>query len=410
MKSNYKPIGDYIRPIKDRNNELKVTQLMGINIDKFFMPSVANTVGTDMSKYKVVKNGQFACNRMHVGRDKRLPVALWKGEESIIVSPAYDVFEIIDTEVLDPDYLMMWFLREEFDRNAWFYTDADVRGGLKWEGFCNITLPVPSIKKQKEIVTEFNVLLDRKEINNQLIENLEKVSQTIFKQWFINFEFPDENGNSYKSNGGDLIYNEELDREIPVNWKYTKLHELAQTQYGYTASADNNEEVGPKYLRITDIAQKHINWDTVPHCNISENDLEKYLLKYGDIVIARTGATAGYAKRINKYHPRTVFASYLVRMTPLDDNLNIYLGMIVDSDKYREYIISNAEGSAQPQANANLMGNYSVIKPTKEVILKLNSLMEPVLDQIELLQLENTEIKQLESILLSKLAKAGDSL
>ena len=113
MRSNYKRLGDYIHEVNIRNVELKATTLLGINIDKFYMPSVANIVGTDMTTYKIVKNGQFACNRMHVGRDYRLPVALSKSSEVFTVSPAYDVFEVLDTEVLLPEYLMMWFSRKE---------------------------------------------------------------------------------------------------------------------------------------------------------------------------------------------------------------------------------------------------------------------------------------------------------
>ncbi len=149
MQSNYKPIGKHIREVKTRNTGGTVSNLLGVNIDKYFMPSVANIVGTDMTKYKVVKKGQFACNRMHVGRDKRLPVALSTSEVDFLVSPAYDVFEIKDENVLHPEYLMMWFSRKEFDRNAWFYTDADVRGGLHWKAFCEMTLPIPSLEKQK---------------------------------------------------------------------------------------------------------------------------------------------------------------------------------------------------------------------------------------------------------------------
>lgn len=107
------------------------------------MPSVANVVGTDMSVYKTVKRNQFACNRMHVGRDYRLPVSMSRIDNEFIVSPAYDVFEIRDTDILDPEYLMMWFSRSEFDRNAWFYTDADVRGGLHWKALCDMQLPIP---------------------------------------------------------------------------------------------------------------------------------------------------------------------------------------------------------------------------------------------------------------------------
>jgi len=109
MKSNYKRLGDYILELKVRNTEQKAEQLLGINIDKFFMPSVANVVGTDLSVYKLVRKNQFACNRMHVGRDYRLPISRSNSDEEFMVSPAYDVFEIMNTEVLNPEYLMMWF-------------------------------------------------------------------------------------------------------------------------------------------------------------------------------------------------------------------------------------------------------------------------------------------------------------
>ena len=112
MKSNYKRIGGYIRPLKVKNTDLKAKQLLGINIKKFFMPSVANVVGTDLSKYKVVEKNQFACNRMHVGRDYRIPISRSDKDEPFMVSQAYDLFEIKDTEELDPEYLMMWFFEK----------------------------------------------------------------------------------------------------------------------------------------------------------------------------------------------------------------------------------------------------------------------------------------------------------
>ena len=218
MKSNYKRLGKYIQQVKVKNSDGSTKSLLGINIDKYFMPSVANVVGTDLSRYKIVKKGQFSCNRMHVGRDKRLPVALSNQEDDFIVSPAYDVFEIFDKNILLPEYLMMWFSRKEFDRNAWFYTDADVRGGLHWDAFCNMQLPVPDIEKQKAIVKEYNTIVNRIKLNEQLNQKLEETSQAIYKQWFVDFEFPYENEKPYKSNGGDMVFNEELGEDVPVGW------------------------------------------------------------------------------------------------------------------------------------------------------------------------------------------------
>ncbi|MGO1751826.1 MAG: restriction endonuclease subunit S, partial [Psychroflexus sp.] len=177
MSSNYKRIGDYISQIKIKNKEGKYSELLGINIDKFFMPSVANTVGVNLKNYKIVKKGQFACNRMHVGRDYRIPIALSDKKTPFLVSPAYDVFEITRTEELLPDYLMMWFRRKEYDRNAWYHTDADVRGGLAWEAFCNIKLPVPSIEQQQQIVNEYNTVTNRIKLNEQLNQKLEETAQ-----------------------------------------------------------------------------------------------------------------------------------------------------------------------------------------------------------------------------------------
>lgn len=191
MKLNYKRLGDHIQELKVRNTEKRAEQLLGINIDKFLMPSVANVVGTDLSVYKLVRRNQFACNRMHVGRDYRLPISMSKSDEEFMVSPAYDVFEIKDTEVLNPEFLMMWFTRREFDRNAWFYTDADVRGGLPWKSFCDMQLPIPHISKQREIVKEYNTIQNRIALNQQLIQKLEETAQAIYKQWFVEFENED---------------------------------------------------------------------------------------------------------------------------------------------------------------------------------------------------------------------------
>lgn len=185
MKSNYNKVGDFIRLVKEKNSEGLYSELLGINIDKFFMPSVANINGVDLCAYKVVRKDQFACNRMHVGRDYRIPISLSRRDEPFLVSPAYDVFEIKDTSILLPEYLMMWFSRKEFDRNAWFYTDADVRGGLPWSSFCEIELPVPAIERQLEIVREYNTIVKRISLNEELIQKLEETAQAIYKQWFI---------------------------------------------------------------------------------------------------------------------------------------------------------------------------------------------------------------------------------
>lgn len=245
MKSNYKRIGQYVRQVKKRNTDLAVMDLKGINIDKVFMPSVANTTGTDLSKYKIVRQYQFAFNPMHVGRDGVLPISMLETKEPVIVSPAYVVFKVIDPNELDPEYLMMWFRRPEFDRNAWFTTDSSVRGGFSWDDFCVMTLPVPHIDTQREIVREYNTVVDRIRLNEGLIQKLEETAQAIYKHWFVDFEFPiskeyaesigkpELEGMPYQSSGGEMVYSDELDMEIPVIWKPGQLGDLLQLQRGF---------------------------------------------------------------------------------------------------------------------------------------------------------------------------------
>ena len=172
MKSNYDVLGNHIQLIDTRNKDFVTEQVLGINIDKFFMPSVANVIGTDLSKYKLITKGKFACNPMHVGRDERLPVALYTEDTPAIVSPAYFMFEIIDSAVLNEEYLMMWFRRPEFDRSCWLHTDGSVRGGITWDDICRMEIPVPPMEKQQEIVKSYRVITERTALKKQINDNL----------------------------------------------------------------------------------------------------------------------------------------------------------------------------------------------------------------------------------------------
>ncbi|MBK8620249.1 MAG: restriction endonuclease subunit S [Saprospiraceae bacterium] len=168
---SYKRIGDYIRLVSNRNRDWAITNLLGVNIYKNFMPSVANTSGVDLSKYKIIRKGQFATNIMHVNRDEILPVALYQKDEPAIVSPAYMTFEVIDETELLPEFLMMEFQRPEFDRRAWTYCDSSVRGGLEWERFCEIQIPIPDIDEQRKFVALYKGLLtNQKTYENSLAD------------------------------------------------------------------------------------------------------------------------------------------------------------------------------------------------------------------------------------------------
>lgn len=180
MKSEYERLGDYIQLVDVRNSDLSVNRLLGININKEFMPSVANTSGIDLSKYKVIQKGQFACNVMHVGRDERIPIALYTENAPAIISPAYFVFVVEDDNLL-PEFLMMKFFRPEFDRYAWFICDSSIRGGLEWERFCDIQIPIPDIAVQRKYVAIYNALKKNQYSYEQSIDDLQLICNSFME-------------------------------------------------------------------------------------------------------------------------------------------------------------------------------------------------------------------------------------
>jgi type I restriction enzyme, S subunit len=357
MRKGYKRLGGYIRPLKVKNTDLKAKELLGINIDKFFMPSVANVVGTDLSKYKVVEKNQFACNRMHVGRDYRIPISCSDKDEPFMVSPAYDVFEIKDTEVLNPDYLMMWFSRKKFDRNAWFYTDADVRGGLPWKSFCDMQLPIPHPDKQREIVKEYNTIQNRINLNQQLIQKLEETAQAIYKQWFV----------------------EGIDMEnLPEGWRVGKLSDLIEIKYGK--------------------AYAHLEEGNIPLYGSGGlmSKVSKALYSKPSVLIPRKG-TLTNIMFVN--HPfwcvDTMFYSIF------KNEVNGYYAYFIL--KQLDFEALN-QGSAVPSMTTAFLNDIDVILPTQNILNDFTDALRKIIKHKENLEKENQKLTELKDLLLSKLA------
>ena len=269
-----KRLGDYIRPVDVRNRDLKVTRLVGLTIYKAFIPSVANTIGTDLSNYKVISENQFACSLMQVSRDGKMPIAMFKGEPCIM-SPAYPMFEVSKKNELLPEYLMMWFSRSEFDREASFYAVGGVRGSLEWNDFCDMQIPVPAIEKQREIVAEYNTLATRIETNKKLIATLEQTAQTLYRHTFIDNIDPNN---------------------LPDGWRMGTVGEFcAKMTSGGTPSRTNNDYWNSKdypWLKTGEV-QNNVVFETEEY--ISEAGLKNSsakLIPAGSVVMAMYGATA----------------------------------------------------------------------------------------------------------------------
>ena len=185
MKSIYKSIGELVERIDQRNTDGSVTNLIGVSIDKKFISSVANVIGTDLTKYKVIEKYDFAVSLMQVSRDEKIPVACQKEFDKAIMSPAYPIFRVKDKSVVLPEYLEMWFMRPEFDREASFIAVGGVRGSMPWEEFANMKLPVPSIDEQLEIVNAYKAITDRIALKKQINDNLINTTDTIFFKVFL---------------------------------------------------------------------------------------------------------------------------------------------------------------------------------------------------------------------------------
>ena len=189
MESSYKRIGDYIQQVDVRNSDSSVTELIGVSISKTFMESVANTIGTDLSKYKVISKGQFACSLMQVSRDGGIAISLYKENTPAIMSPAYYIFEVSSKELL-AEYLELVVYNPMFDREAVFNAIGGVRGTLSWEEFCDMKINLPSIEEQQKIVRQYKTITDRIEVLEKINEKLIRLCLVLYKSTFDNVDYP----------------------------------------------------------------------------------------------------------------------------------------------------------------------------------------------------------------------------
>ncbi len=401
MRSNYKRIGDYISLVDERNEGHNVKNLLGLSIFKQFIPSVANIIGTDMENYKVIRKNQFACSTMQVRRDKKMPVALLQEVDEAIISQAYPIFEVKDEKELLPEYLMMWFTRSEFDREACFHAVGGVRGSLEWEDFENLKLPIPHPDKQREIVKEYNTIQNRIVLNQQLIQKLEETAQANYKKWFVEFEFPDENGKPYKSHGGEMIWNEELEKEIPKGWENISVKDFCVDM----KSGGTPSRINPEYWKSNDVP-----W-------LKTGEVKNNIIISTEEFISNEGLKSSSAKLLPK---DTVLMSMYgvnageIGILKIEASTNqACCGMICKNAIYsaylyyhllhnQEFIASQSIGGAQENLSKDYVEKIPILKPASE-ILELKGL-KIIIDNKELLTKENQKLSELKELILSKLA------
>lgn len=356
MKSNYDILGNHIRLIDTRNTDSVTDRVLGINIDKFFMPSVANVIGTDLSKYKLITKGKFACNPMHVGRDERLPVALYEEDEPAIVSPAYFMFEIIDENVLDENYLMMWFRRPEFDRICWLHTDGSVRGGITWDDICRLELPIPPIDEQREIVRSYKSITERIVIKKQINDNLAEQCSVDYNLML--------NGYTTES------------EELPDGWCKGSIGSYCDVKSGFAFKSDWWTTEGYKVIKIANIVNNSIDLDSCD-CVIAEhaNKANNFYVQSGDILIAMTGATTGKIGMVPLCSEPIVVnqrvGKFFLGDNPIEKAPFLFATLLY-SRVVRHLQPDGTAGSAQDNLSADNIKDVAIVLPKQTVIDTFN--------------------------------------
>ena len=403
MRSNYKRLGQYIKPVNKRNNDLKVRLLLGVSIQKVFIKSIANTVGTNFKSYKVVKKDQFAYGPVTSRNGDKISVALLE-EDECIISSSYTVFRIIDKEVLLPEYLMMWFRRPEFDRYARYMSHGSVREIFGWEEMCNVELPIPDIEKQREIVEEYNTIVNRIELNKQLNQKLEETAQALYRHWFVDFEFPNEEGKPYKSSGGEMEYDEELDDEIPTGWKYKPISQIGKIVSGATPSKAKNEYYtnnGIPWITPKDLNQgtkKFINKGAIDITELGYKKSSTKKIKRNSVMISSRAPIGYLAINIKEVCSNQGFKS----IVPRYDEYTKFLYYCLKENMER--LVGEGTGTTFDEINVSMVSDFYLLCPDEDIIRKFDTLLKTVFSfQINCEQLESQLIVMSE-LLLQKLA------
>ena len=220
MKEGYRLLGDFIRQVDVRNTDGKEENLLGVSVQKMFIPSIANTVGTDFTKYKVVKRGQFTYIPDTSRRGDKIGIALLTDYDEGLVSNIYTVFEVKDENELLPEYLMLWFSRPEFDRYARFKSHGSVREIMDWDEMCKVELPVPSIDKQRSIVKAYQTITERIELKRRINDNLAATAQAVFQDQFASYYGCDKlpEGSSIVQSMDSTLYSQSVANSLNLSW------------------------------------------------------------------------------------------------------------------------------------------------------------------------------------------------
>lgn len=382
MKEGYRLLGDFIRQVDVRNTDGKEENLFGVSVQKMFIPSIANTVGTDFTKYKVVKRGQFTYIPDTSRRGDKIGIALLTDYDEGLVSNIYTVFEVKDENELLPEYLMLWFSRPEFDRYARFKSHGSVREIMDWDEMCKVKLPVPSIEKQRSIVKAYNTITDRIELKRKINDNLEATIQAAFDK-------------AFHDAGVSLPETIIKQNKVPQGWTDATVGDFASVQTGPFGSQLHNEDYVESGTPI--ITVEHMDGKYIAHRNlplVSQNDvdrLRKYDLHTGDIVFSRVGSV-DRAVMVSQHEDGWLFSGRCLRVRPYDPNTGSYFLWWFNQPVIRQLVTASAVGATMPSINTSILNSIRIVFPQKDIVTQFCKMADGL---IEIIATNLEEIRKL---------------
>lgn len=401
MKSNYRKLGEYIELVSIINSDLYYGEadVIGVSNNKEIIQTRANNEGREFNNFYVVAPNAFIYNSRTSRMGDKVGLGYNDSERNYITSFNNTVFRV-KNETLLPVFLFMWFKRPEFDRYARFHSWGSSTEIFSWEEMCKTLLPIPHPDKQRKIVKEYNTIQNRINLIQQLIQKLEETAQAIYKQWFVDFDFPDENGKPYKSSGGEMEFNQELEKDIPKGWEVERLNNVFDFNQGsepgsinYSPEKLSDEHVN--FYRVQDIYK----YNFFPKLFVNKKLLKDKLFNAEDILISLDGTIGrvfmggqgGYSSGIRKVTGKKIFIT------------NPLIFCFLKSNYFKESLnlLSGSETTIKHAGKA-IKDIFFVYD--ESICIEFSKILKPIYNQILIKGKQDNLLEKTLDLLLSKLA------
>ena len=375
MKEGYQILGKYIHIVDERNRDLSITNLLGVSIEKKFIPSIANIVGTDLSNYKIVRTGQFAYGPVTSRNGDKISIAYLDSDDCII-SSSYTVFEVMDRDNLDPEYLMLWFSRPEFDRYARYKSHGSVREIFDWNELCTVELPVPTIDKQREFVKAYKTITDRIALKRKINDNLESQAIAIYHS----------------------IFDEQSD------WAPGYISDFGEVVGGATPSKDISEYFCPDgivWLTPKDLTSTGKKFIYKGETDITKNayrSCSAKLMPKGTVLLTSRAPVGCVAIAMTDLCTNQGFKS----IVPKDEFGTAFVYYFLKEN--RRLIESHSSGTTFMEISGNVLKSIPVAIPPKELTQEFTQLCQSIFSCQQQIEAEITKLTEMQHTMVSQIS------